>query len=82
MVFIEKKNSKIARTLLAVHLTAVPLNNVSLSPYNNINNLRVYYKPRCLLCRKELVCFLGSHSNSYLVNGCADQFPVSVLLLL
>lgn len=64
---------KIAQTRLAINPTVIHFlrkirNDMSLSRYNNINNLRVYYKPVCLLCRKEPVCFLVSRSNHWLVN--------------
>lgn len=52
------------------------------SPYNNINNLREYDNPGCLLCRKALARFLVLHVNRYLVNGRVDQVPVYLLFSL
>lgn len=50
---------------------------MSLSPYNNINNLRVYPKPVSLPCRRSLVCFLaGAAQIRSSVNGQSTRFPI------
>lgn len=49
---------------------------MSLSPHNNINNLRVYPKPVFLLCRSGLIHFLGGAAQTRSsVSGQYTRFP-------
>lgn len=49
---------------------------MSLSPYNNIHNLRVYPKPVSLQCRRRLIHFpAGATQTRSSVNGQSTRFP-------